>query len=43
MLWKEVIREKYVMENRWMSEMITTPYECGISRSVRNLLPFFAL
>ncbi|TMX01072.1 hypothetical protein EJD97_025261, partial [Solanum chilense] len=41
MLWREVIRAKYEMENRWMTKMVTTPYGCGIWRSVRNLWPLF--
>ena len=41
MLWREVIRDKYEMENRWMTKMVTTPYGCGIWRSVRNLWPLF--
>lgn len=39
MLWKEVVRAKYGMESRWMTKMVTTPYRCGIWRSVRNLWP----
>ena len=41
MLWREMIRAKYEMENRWMTKMVTTPYGCGIWRSVRNLWPLF--
>ena len=41
MLWREVIRDKYEMENRWMTKMVTTPYGCGIWWAVRNLWPLF--
>ncbi|WMV29067.1 hypothetical protein MTR67_022452 [Solanum verrucosum] len=41
MLWREVIKAKYEMENRWMTKMVTTPYGCGIWRSIRNLWPLF--
>ncbi|WMV41678.1 hypothetical protein MTR67_035063 [Solanum verrucosum] len=41
MLWREVIRAKYEMENRWMTKMVTTPYGCGSWRSIRNLWPLF--
>ena len=41
MLWREVIRDKYEMENRWMTKMVTTPYERGIWRTVRNLWSLF--
>lgn len=39
MLWKEVIRAKYDMENNWMTKMVTTLYGCGIWRCIRNLWP----
>lgn len=36
-LWKEVIIEKYGMEDKWMTEVITNPYNCSVWRSIRNL------
>ncbi|WMV38316.1 hypothetical protein MTR67_031701 [Solanum verrucosum] len=36
-LWKEVIRSKYGMQDRWMTEEVTTPYNCSVWRSIRNL------
>lgn len=38
-LWKEVIRTKYGMQDRWMTEDETTPYNCSVWRSIRNLWP----
>lgn len=39
MLWKDVIYAKYEMENNWMTKLVTTPYGCGIWRTIRNLWP----
>ncbi|WMV14448.1 hypothetical protein MTR67_007833 [Solanum verrucosum] len=36
-LWKEVIIEKYGMEDKWMTEVVTNPYNCSVWRSIRNL------
>ncbi|MDV3188705.1 MAG: hypothetical protein Q8834_02660, partial [Candidatus Phytoplasma australasiaticum] len=39
MLWEEVAKAKYEMESNWMTKMVSTPYGCGLWRSVRNLWP----
>ena len=36
MLWREVIRAKYEMENRWMTKMVTTPVSLYTSPSPRD-------
>lgn len=36
-LWKGVVTAKYGMENKWMTEVVTNPYNCSVWRSIRNL------
>ena len=37
MLWQEVITAKYGMEDKWMTEMVSTPYKYTVWRAIRNL------
>ena len=36
MLWQEVIKAKYGMEDKWMTEMVSTPYKYTVWRAIRN-------
>jgi len=38
-LWKEVIIAKYGMEDKWMTKVVNTPYNCTVWRAIRNLWP----
>lgn len=38
-LWRDVITAKYGMEDRWMTKMVSTPYNCIVWRAIRNLWP----
>ncbi|XP_059277663.1 uncharacterized protein LOC132031768 [Lycium ferocissimum] len=39
MLWKEVITAKYGLEDKWMTNMVNTPYGCTVWRAIRNHWP----
>ncbi|WMV25486.1 hypothetical protein MTR67_018871 [Solanum verrucosum] len=39
MLWKEVITTKYGMEDKWLTKVVNTPYNCTVWRAIRNLWP----
>lgn len=38
-LWKEVITTIYGMEDKWMTKLVTSPYNCSVWRSIRKLWP----
>lgn len=39
MLWIKAIKEKYELEDRWMTKEINTPYGVSLWRSIRILWP----